>query len=72
MNLGWDIIEIFTGKKWRAFKEEGCDVYFLPDEERDKWLDKCKHIWLDVAKKIGPVGEQALDIYFKVNPDRKP
>jgi TRAP-type C4-dicarboxylate transport system substrate-binding protein len=72
MDLGWDIVEIFTNKKWKAFEEEGNDVYILPEEERTKWVNKAKHIWMEQAKKIGPVGEEALDIYFRIYPDRKP
>jgi len=72
VSVGWDIIDVFTDKTWKAFKEEGCDVYILPDEERNKWMAKCKHIWDEQAKKIGPVGIEALEIYYKVYPDRRP
>jgi TRAP-type C4-dicarboxylate transport system substrate-binding protein len=72
MNVGWDIVEVFTKKKWKAFAEEGCDIYILPDKERNKWMDKCKHIWTEQANKIGPVGVEALEIYYKVYPERRP
>lgn len=68
----WDIVEGFTAKKWKQFKDEGCDVYILPDAERNKWMDLCKNIWTEQAKEIGPVGEEALEIYYKVFPDRRP
>jgi len=72
MNEGWDIVEVFSEKKWKAFKKEGCDVYVLPEAERNKWMDKCKHIWVEQAKKIGPVGIEALEVYYKVYPQRRP
>jgi len=72
MRDGWAVVEGFTDVKWKAFKDEGCTVYILPDAERDRWVAKVRHLWDDEAKKIGPVAMEALEIYYKVNPGRKP
>ena len=72
MDMAWDLVAVFTPKKYKQFKEEGCTIYELPEELRQKWMDKCKPIWFDQAEKIGPVAKEALDIYFKLFPDRKP
>jgi len=72
MNDGWAAIERFTESKYKAFKDEGCTIYILPDAERDRWVAKVRHLWDEEAKKIGPVAMEALEIYYKVNPGRKP
>lgn len=72
MDDGWDAVEGFTEKKWKDFKKEGSDVYILPEAERDKWLAKCRFLWDEQAEKIGPVGIEALEIYYKVFPERRP
>jgi len=72
MDLAWDLVEVFTPKKYRQFKEEGCTIYTPPEELRQKWMDKVKPIWFEQAEKIGPEGQKALDIYFSLFPDRKP
>jgi len=71
-SVGWDIVEIFTKKKWKAFEEEGNDIYVLPKAERDRWMAKARYLWDEQAKKIGPVGIEALEIYYKVFPERRP
>jgi TRAP-type C4-dicarboxylate transport system substrate-binding protein len=72
MTGGWEVIEEFTNKKWKQFREEGADVYVLPDQERNRWVAKVRHIWVEEAEKIGPAGVEALEIYYRVFPDRKP
>jgi len=67
----WDIIEAFTKKKYDQFKEDGCDIYILPENERNKWMKKCKPIWEKVAGDIGPEGKEALEIYYKLFPERR-
>jgi len=67
----WDIVEVFTKKKYEQFKEDGCDIYILPEDERNKWMAKCKPIWGKVANDIGPEGKEAMEIYYKLFPERK-
>ena len=67
----WDIIEGFTKKKYEQFKEAGSDIYILPEDERNKLMKKCKPIWDKVAGDIGPEGKEALEIYYKLFPERR-
>jgi TRAP-type C4-dicarboxylate transport system substrate-binding protein len=68
----WEVIQTYIDKKWKAFKDEGCTVIVLPDGEWKKGLAKSKHIWTEEAAKVGPAGIEALNILYKVFPDRRP
>jgi TRAP-type transport system periplasmic protein len=72
MKAGWKIIDEFTEKKWKAFKDEGCTIINIPDSERNKAIAKCKPIWDEEAKKLGAIGEEAFQLFYKTFPDRKP
>ena len=73
-NISWGAIDGFVNKKWESFKEEKCTLYTLPENERNKWIAQAqaKQIWDEESKKIGPVGPEAMAVYYKVFPDRKP
>ena len=72
--ISWGAIDGFVNKKWESFKEEKCTIYILPENERNRWIAqaKAKEIWDEESKKIGPVGAEAMAVYYKIFPDRKP
>jgi TRAP-type C4-dicarboxylate transport system substrate-binding protein len=72
--MGWEAIDGFTKKKWDAFTEEKCTVTIISDSERNRFIaaSKANAIWAEEVKKMGPIGTQVLDTYYKVFPDRKP
>jgi len=71
-SISWDTIEGFINKKWKAFKEEGCTINVLAASDRKKAEAMVRHIWTEEAGKVGPVGVEALQLYYKIFPDRKP
>lgn len=70
--ISWEHYEKVIAEKYKAFQKEGATIYTLPEEDRDKWVKGIQHIWKDTAEKVGPAGIKALEIYYKVFPDRKP
>jgi TRAP-type C4-dicarboxylate transport system substrate-binding protein len=70
-NTCWSFIENSNNKAWKAVKDEGCTVNVLSDNEWKRGLARTKHIWAEEANKAGPVGIEALEIYYKVFPDRR-
>lgn len=71
----WKAIEGFDKAQWEAYKASKNNVvYELPEAERNNWIakSKAKELWTQCANEVGPVGLEAMEIYFKVFPDRKP
>jgi TRAP-type C4-dicarboxylate transport system substrate-binding protein len=71
-NHGWEKVDEFTEEMYRIFEQEGRNVIRLSPEERQRWVDKVKHIWIKVAKSLGPEALEALAVYEKVFPGRIP
>lgn len=47
------------------FKEVGSDVYFVPKEERQRWIDKTKPVWEKYVEERGPDGQKLYDAVLK-------
>jgi TRAP-type C4-dicarboxylate transport system substrate-binding protein len=71
-NTCWSTLNNFANKAWKAVKDEGATINILPDDEWKKGQLRARHIWTEEANKVGPVGIEALEIYYRVFPDRRP
>ena len=54
-------------KDMQSFKEKGVDVYILPKEERDRWIEKMLPYKEEQLKKFGEFGQKVKQIADDVN-----